>query len=110
MEKKHKIVNLIERLKEEYGDKYVVDNFEQLILATKNDYLSYKFLKNIKGANFKEHEKIILDNKNPAYNYYLLEDFEDADIEKHAQVIIDSKNPRYNYYCAKDNFIYIIYI
>lgn len=85
-----------------YGDEETIKNFEKSILTVKDEYASYFFAKNIKGANIKAHGEVVINSGHPKFNYEFAKNIKGADTKAHEQVIISSEDPYWCYKFAKD--------
>ena len=90
------IIDRILFIRNKYGEKAVIDNFEKNILKAKNPELSYCFLIYIDSADVKAHSQVAIDSKDLKWNLEFAQ-LGKTDTDAHAQVILESKDPDYNY-------------
>lgn len=95
------IIDRILIIRNKYGDKVVIDNFETKILKANNPELSYWFLLEIDGANVKAHSQVAIDSNDLEWNLKFAQ-LKKTNTKVHAKVILDSKNPIYNYIFARN--------
>lgn len=75
---------------------------ENKVLKIRDKKLSYKFAKEIKGADVLAHGRVIIESNDLEYNYYFARDVKGANIKEHEKVILNSLDPKYNYYFVRD--------
>ena len=64
---------------------------EKIVLECKT-FWSYRFSKDILGADIKAHENVILELKYPEFSFFFARDIPGANIEGHFKVVFNSGN------------------
>ena len=101
------ILELLDKIKYEHGDKKVIELYEKRILELKDPRLSFEFAKRYKGANIRAHEDVVLDSDGTEYESYLYQynfahEIREANVKRLSEKIIKSGNPYYNFLFARD--------
>ena len=87
------IIQNIESVQMQFGNRRVIELFEENILKVKNPELSYLFVSKFAEADMKAHEQVVLESKDPEWNYKFVRYIKGADIPAHRNVVINSGSP-----------------
>ncbi len=71
----------IEIYLKDFGPEFLIEHFEQKVIESNNENLSYYFAKEVEGANINAHEQIVLNGEDYATCFYFARDIEGADKE-----------------------------
>ena len=100
------IINDLEEIRHTKGDKYIIDNFEDTVLKSKNPYLSYYFIDTLKINYIEKHIESIINGKDNKLMYDTIS-LSNVDLQTRDELInaiIDSKDAYYCYLIAYNYF------
>ena len=92
MTKVKEIIDDLEKIRDNKGNKYVIDS--------KSPIYNYEFAFHVPDADIKRHGAVVIKSKDPKYNYLYARNIDGADVMRHGQAVIESKDPKYNYLFA----------
>ena len=91
-----KIVHLASEIMEAlviYDPQVIIQKYEQIVLNTRDPYLSSMFASEVLGANIQEHSQIVIDSKRLDCNYYFARRIKGVDVQVHESIILESEDP-----------------
>ena len=100
------IIKDLESLRKTKGDKYIIDNFEDTVLKSKNPYLSYYFIDTLRINYIEKHIESIINSKDNKLMYDTIS-LNNVDLQTRDELInaiIDSKDAYYCYLIAYNYF------
>lgn len=100
------IINDLEEIRQIKSDKYIIDNFEDAVLKSKNPYLSYYFIDTLKINYIEKHIESIINSKDNKLIYDTIP-LSNVDLQTRDELInaiIDSKDAYYCYLIAYNYF------
>lgn len=71
----------IEICLKDFGPEFLIEHFEQKVIESNNEDLSYYFAKEVEGANINAHEQIVLNGEDYATCFCFARDIDGADKE-----------------------------
>lgn len=92
MTKVKEIIKNLEKIRDNKGNKYVIDS--------KSPIYNYEFAFHVPDADIKRHGAVVIKSKDPKYNYLFARNIDGADVMCHGEAVIASKDPKYNYLFA----------
>lgn len=106
MNKVEEIINDLEGIRQIKSDKYIIDNFEDTVLKSKNPYLSYYFIDTLKINYIEKHIESIINSRDNKLIYDTIS-LNNVDLQTRDELInaiIDSKDAYYCYLIAYNYF------
>lgn len=84
MNKVKEIIKNLEKIRDNKGNKYVIDS--------KSPIYNYEFAFHVPDADIKRHGAVVIKSKDPKYNYLFAMNIEEANVVEHRKVLLSTND------------------